>query len=105
MKSTQLSADELRLQIKKIVHGDNMPDHFMSDKLLAKPDQILRLITTQDAQLKAALLDVLPREIELSDNMTPTTHAYCRGQNKVITDMRAEIEKVFNKEVEDDKSS
>ena len=32
--------DGLEKRIKKIVHGD-MPDHFMSDNMLKKPNQIL----------------------------------------------------------------
>jgi hypothetical protein len=35
--------EELRDKIKRIIHGDT-PDHFMSDNMLGKPDEIMQLI-------------------------------------------------------------
>lgn len=49
--------DTLLKKIKKIVHG-NMPDHFMSDSMLAEPREIMQLIK-QDRELTAIKLHKL----------------------------------------------
>lgn len=50
------ASEELRKKIKAIVHGD-MPDHFMSDSMLAKPDKIMQLFN-QEVQKALSMVEV-----------------------------------------------
>lgn len=117
MKSPQPSADELRKKIEWAL-GSSIRAPVGSNKRMVPAkglklleskmqiDRILNLITTRDAQLKAALLEQLLAEQKtyISDN-----YYMVKGKPMPVSTHQAvpvaEIEKVFNKEVEDDKSS
>ena len=71
---------ELQQAIKKIVHGDT-PDHFMSDSMLAKPDEIMQAIDTHiEAILQRVIGEDEPHPLDLKGRGMKALDVDCRNK-------------------------